>query len=240
MLARTRCVVLALTIAVAGGILGCNRNNPVGPSSACSITLFPSTLRLSNAGGNGVVVVSTSSPQCSWTTTASWIAVDTGPSIGTGPLQYTVAPNPTAETRTGTVTVGTEVHTVVQACAYDVSPTSAAVYADTGGQGSIAVSTTAECPWTATTSESHEGDSSVSDGAQLLELALRDAHHRVAAVARRADDTRDGAAPSEPANRNRCLGRQRGDRLTARGFLSPVSRLRLISRITVVREEEHR
>lgn len=34
--------------------------------------------------------------------------VDTGPGIGTGPLQYTVAPNPTAETRTGAVTVGTE------------------------------------------------------------------------------------------------------------------------------------
>jgi all-beta uncharacterized protein/BACON domain-containing protein len=156
MLARTRCVVLALTIAVAGGMLGCNRNNPVGPSSACSITLFPSTLRLSNAGGKGVVVVSTPSPQCSWTATAiaSWITVDTGPSIGPGPLRYTVAPNPTWETRTGTLTVGTEVHRVVQACAYDVSPASTAVYGDTGGQGSIAVSTTAGCPWAATTSES--------------------------------------------------------------------------------------
>ena len=111
MYAQTRSVVLVLTIAVAGGILGCNRNTPVGPSSGCSITFFPSTLKLSSAGGNGVVLVSTSPPQCSWTATASasWIMVDTGPSIGTGPLQYTVAPNPTAETRTGVVMVGTEV-----------------------------------------------------------------------------------------------------------------------------------
>jgi hypothetical protein len=42
----------------------------------------------------------------------------------------------------------------------------------------------------------------------------------------------ESAAPSEPANRNRCLGWQRGRGLTERGFLPPMSHLRLISRIT--------
>jgi len=148
-------VVLAIFTAVS--ILACHTQNPAAPS--CTVTLDPSSLAFTSAGGSGVVAVSTSMPQCSWTTSAStsWISVVSGVS-GTGPgsVKYAVAANTGPQSRSGALTIGGVTHNVTQegqsTCAFDVQPTSAA-YDSAGGQGTLTVLTTTGCAWTATTSD---------------------------------------------------------------------------------------
>ena len=75
-------------------------------------------------------------------------------------MDYTVAPNTTTEPRTGTVTVGSQAHTVTQdaasptppppptSCAYALVPGSAAA-GSSGGVNEFRVETTDACGWTA-------------------------------------------------------------------------------------------
>jgi len=147
------CVTLLLAIAASA----CDRENPLDPS--CAIMLDPAALAFPSEGGTGVVKVTSSTAQCDWTAAASvpWIAVVSGAAgTGSGLVSYTVAPNSTASARTGALAVGTQVHTITQdarsACAYDVAPSSASFDA-AGAQGTLAVTTTPACAWTAATSE---------------------------------------------------------------------------------------
>jgi hypothetical protein len=153
---RTKYFALSFAILATVGIIGCD-NNPIEPS--CAITLDPASLAFTSAGGTGTVAVSTSVQQCAWTAaaSASWISIVTGAGgTGSGSVKYAVAPNATPQARTGSLVIGGQVHNIAQdgqgACAYDVLPTSA-TFESAGGQGTLTVSTTASCSWTATTSE---------------------------------------------------------------------------------------
>jgi hypothetical protein len=87
--------------------------------------------------------------------TVAWIAV-TSPASGSGStgVVFTIAANPGAS-RTGTITIGGQVFTVVQnaACSIALAPASQQ-FPSTGGSGTISVSTTASCAWTAVSNNS--------------------------------------------------------------------------------------
>ena len=105
-------------------------------------------------GESGPLTLSTSAG-CAWTATSdvSWTTVT--PASGTGPetLTYTVAPNPSPSSRSGTVTVGGQVLAVTQAaatCSYALASTSSGTVAAGGDSGPLTLSTSAGCAWTAT------------------------------------------------------------------------------------------
>jgi C1A family cysteine protease len=89
---------------------------PPPPPPSCSVTLSPTSTTFTSVGGLGSVSVTTGSG-CSWTASdsASWITI-TGDTSGTGnsTVTYSVAPNTGKNVRTGSVTVGAQVHTVKQ------------------------------------------------------------------------------------------------------------------------------
>jgi hypothetical protein len=94
---------------------------------------------------------------CTWTATsnAPWITITGGATgSGNGAVAFSVAAN-TGALRTGTITIAGQTFTVTQAaapppaCAYSIAPATQNIDA-TGGVGSVAITTTAGCAWTAT------------------------------------------------------------------------------------------
>jgi hypothetical protein len=91
---------------------------------------------------------------------AVWLTFTTQSGVGNQSVGFTVAANAGAA-RTGHLTVGGQVLTVTQAaagapppaCAYSISPTNQSVGIP-GGTATVAVTTTATCPWSATTADS--------------------------------------------------------------------------------------
>jgi hypothetical protein len=83
-------------------------------ANTCSYTLTPTSATLTHAGGAGSVTVATTSG-CAWaaTTNQSWITVS-GTGTASGSVSYTVQPN-TGGARTGAISIGTQVFTVIQA-----------------------------------------------------------------------------------------------------------------------------
>jgi hypothetical protein len=132
-------------------------DSPTEPTPACSYTLEPASMSFTSAGGPGSVAVTASHPSCAWSATvsASWISVTSGSqSTGSGSVSYAVEANPSAEARTATLAIGESRQTVSQlgrppvTCTYEVTPL-AATFSNTGGTGSLAVTTAAACGWTA-------------------------------------------------------------------------------------------
>ena len=94
----------------------------------------------------------------SWSVTpnASWISVvDGGNGQGGDLVSIAIAENPSWQSRTGTVTIGTETFTVTQegrtVLEFAISP-STATAAVSGGNGLLAVTATPDLPWTAASS----------------------------------------------------------------------------------------
>ncbi len=122
---------------------------------SCSLTLTPATVTSGANGGPFSTVLSTG-PTCSWTASAnqSWLQL-TGPIEGVGPA--TLTGNITANSgppRSGSVTVGRASLSVTQAgvdaaCNYDVSPATENLDRNST-QREIAISTTSNCSWEAT------------------------------------------------------------------------------------------
>src|SRR5262245_10706327 len=135
------------TVAVAG------KTCTVTEAAPCSFTISPTSASVPNSGGTGSVGVTTTAG-CAWTATSndSWITVTSGGSgSGNGTVNYSVAANTGTTARTGTITAAGKTFTVTQAgasCSFTVSPTSASAAAS-GGTGSLGVTTTAGCAWTA-------------------------------------------------------------------------------------------
>jgi hypothetical protein len=93
-------------------------------AAPCTITGFaPSESSLGYEGGSVEVAVGTNGGNCTWSVASdvSWIVVtSSGTGTGTsGSVVFSVAENLGIETRIGTLTAGTEVHTVIQAGAPD-------------------------------------------------------------------------------------------------------------------------
>ncbi|HXH06677.1 MAG TPA: BACON domain-containing protein, partial [Vicinamibacterales bacterium] len=140
---------------------GTSRSEPSNQfmfSSPCTATLSPTSASVGSIATTGSVAVSAPAG-CAWTATSavSWITITSGASgTGSGTVGYSVAANPSTTSRTGSLTIAGRTFTVAQAgasCAFTISPTSANIGA-AGGSGSVAVSTTAGCAWTATSAVS--------------------------------------------------------------------------------------
>jgi hypothetical protein len=104
------------------------------------------------AGGPGSLAITTQ-PECGWdaSTTVNWIsALSPVSGQGTADLSFRVSPNAGTSARDGMVVVNGEQVRVSQraACRYELGPSSQDVSAN-GTTGSVTVSTTGECSWTA-------------------------------------------------------------------------------------------
>jgi uncharacterized protein (TIGR03437 family) len=86
----------------------------VTTQSACTFAATPLTYAVEADGGTREVMVQTLA-DCDWAVTSNvpWITT-TARGAGNGPARFTVAPNPNATSRTGTVSLGSSVVTVTQ------------------------------------------------------------------------------------------------------------------------------
>lgn len=128
-----------------------SRIDPIG--GQCTFSINPTSASYTTAGGNGNSAV-TAGATCGWTAVAnaSWIHVTSGAGgTGNGSVDYSVDAN-AGSARNGTITIADKTFTVNQAgmvtCTFSISPTRTAVAA-TGGPGTVSVTTSQGCPWTA-------------------------------------------------------------------------------------------
>jgi hypothetical protein len=123
-------------------------------AALCAPSISPASAAVPAEGGTVTIGV-TAGIGCAWTaaTSAPWVAVSAGTSgTGSGTVKLTVAANTTTLPRSAVVTVAGQSFSVNQApsaaCVYFVTPTS--VFAAAAGlTGSMSISTTPGCGWTA-------------------------------------------------------------------------------------------
>ncbi len=127
--------------------------------SGCAYSISPSSVDVGAAGASGLTIeVTTTDPSCPWTAVASepWVTITSGASgTGNGMVTYDVDANP-GTTRTATITIADQTHTITQAsgCVYSIAPASVDVPA--AGASGLTIEVTASdasCPWTAVASE---------------------------------------------------------------------------------------
>ncbi|MHB8909552.1 MAG: BACON domain-containing protein [Syntrophales bacterium] len=147
------------TITIGGRTFTVTQN---GSTGTCAYTISPASSPLFDSaphysafgdlvGDKGTVDVVTS-PGCAWSVTGkpSWVTITAGnPGNGSGTVNYTVAAN-TGIARNGTMTIAGQTFTVTQegTCASTISPTSAS-FSSLGQTGTVAVTTTGSCTWSA-------------------------------------------------------------------------------------------
>jgi hypothetical protein len=153
---RASAVVLSVVVAIT--VLACDRGSPVQPSQPCSVAIDPTTNRFDSSGGTGIITV-TSPDNCVWNAVASaqWISILTGGTgTGSGSIKYSIAPNTSAQPRTGTIAVGGQPHLISQdaqgACSYALSASST-TFGSAGGSGTVTISTSSSCGWTMTSGD---------------------------------------------------------------------------------------
>ena len=128
------------------------RTFSIDQSSGCTFVVAPETLPAAAAGGSAHVDI-TAAASCGWTaaSAAGWITI-TSPASGTGngAVDMTIAAND-GPARSGTLQIAGRTVTVNQdsGCTVTLGSPSETIAAG-GGGGTIAVATTAACPWTAT------------------------------------------------------------------------------------------
>lgn len=92
---------------------------------ACAYSISPGNATVGADGGSGTATMSTTS-ECPWTPVSSvpWITITGGGGSGNGTIRYSVLPNTTKDSRTGTITAGTDTLTINQqpACSFTISP----------------------------------------------------------------------------------------------------------------------
>ena len=132
-----------------------------GPTpDPCTFAISPTSAGFAAVGGPATVTVMTQAG-CSWTAVSnnSFITITSGASgSGTGTMTYAVAAN-TSTARSGSLTIAGLTHSVSQdagsppPCSFSINPTSASFPA-AGGTGSVTVTTSAGCNWTAVSNSS--------------------------------------------------------------------------------------
>ena len=151
---------LVLTL-IGSMAVACGSKAPTEPTPSCTATLAPATQTFDGNGGTAAVTVSMAAG-CSWSAASSggWITVTAGGSgTGTGSVAYAVSANPNTQGRNGTLTIAGQVHSVSQqgraatVCSYALSPASAA-YSKDAADGTFAVTSPADCSWTASSNAS--------------------------------------------------------------------------------------
>ena len=139
------------TLTIAGQTFTVNQAAFVAP---CTYSIAPASQNVDANANTGTVAV-TAGTGCTWTATsgATWLTVTAGASgTGNGSVGFSVAAN-TGGARSGTLTIAGQTFTVNQAafvapCSFSISPPSQTVPA-AGGTGTVTVTTTAGCAWTA-------------------------------------------------------------------------------------------
>ena len=125
----------------------------VQTAANCTYTVAPGEFN-AGAGGDALTVSVTAGPGCAWSaaSTVPWISLSSaGTGTGSGTASFTIAA--TSSARSGSVVVAGRTIAVNQGggsapCAFSISPESAAV-PSAGGGGTVTVTTSAGCPWTA-------------------------------------------------------------------------------------------
>lgn len=140
------------TITIAGQTFAVTQTG----GSNCTFTLAPASQTFATNGGAGTVNV-TSQSGCNWTASsnAEWLTITAGTSgTGNGAVNYLVAANNSATTRSSTLTIAGQLFSVTQsggsACAFTITPTTQ-TFSASGGNGSFNVGTQTNCNWTART-----------------------------------------------------------------------------------------
>ena len=125
-------------------------------AAGCSYVVDPTFHNAGNSGGSGSVAVQTAAG-CIWSSAsgAPWITITEGASgNGPGKVAFTIAAN-AGTARQASLTVAGQAVAVTQTdgCAYGISPSSQSVAA-AGSTGTVSVTTSAGCPWTASSGAS--------------------------------------------------------------------------------------
>ena len=130
------------------------------PPVSCTYSISPVSRQHDASGGSGTVNVSAAAG-CTWTASsnnAGWLHINSGSSgNGNGTVSYSVDTNISSSQRAGTLTIAGKTFTVTQSgaasCSYSISPISRSHDAP-AGSGTVNVSTTAGCTWTAASNSS--------------------------------------------------------------------------------------
>jgi len=136
-----------------GTITAAGHTYTVHQADGCVYFVTPTGVNFTKFGGNGQFSISANA-DCAWEaiSDSAWLTVGE-PETGFGPatVPYSVAVNLGIQ-RTGSINVRGAALLVTQSagCAYDIDPKQQS-FPTTGGDGSFDVNTTAECPWTPTT-----------------------------------------------------------------------------------------
>jgi hypothetical protein len=115
-------------------------------AAPCSYSISPTSQNV-DANANTSTVTVTTTAACAWTaaSTAPWITVTSGASgTGNGSVGLSIAANTGAARQTFTVNQAA----FVAPCTFSIAPTSQNVPA-LGGTGTVTVTTTSACAWTA-------------------------------------------------------------------------------------------
>jgi all-beta uncharacterized protein/BACON domain-containing protein len=127
------------------------RTFAVNQGQGCTFTISRDSASIDAAGGSGAFDVHADSG-CAWSAneSADWITIVSGNSgSGDGTVKFTAAANSGAA-RTATISVGGRTFAVSQGagCSYSLTATSTSVPGE-GGSGTVGVTTSAACTWTA-------------------------------------------------------------------------------------------
>lgn len=87
------------------------------PGACSSFAVAPTTINVGAGAQSSNVTITAAPSTCGWTSTsnASWISVAGGTGSGNGTVTLNILANPNSNQRTGTVSVGTQIVTVIQA-----------------------------------------------------------------------------------------------------------------------------
>ena len=118
----------------------------------CTYAVQPSSRNIGASGGPGQFDVQTAAG-CAWSVSggAEWVAVGTSSGNGPGQVSYNVQQNSNTSSRSVTLSVNGQPHTIIQeaaapVCTYSVQPASQN-FASGGGSGRFSVVTQAGCAW---------------------------------------------------------------------------------------------
>jgi hypothetical protein len=133
-------------------VLNGQRADITQAAAQCDVTLAESSASFTPAGGSGRVDVRASSAMCAWTAVSDspWIQIRSGADgRGNTSVTFDVLAT-TGPPRSGSLTIAGQRFSVTQSegCTYAIAPAAHSAPA-AGSSGTILVTTTAACPWTA-------------------------------------------------------------------------------------------